>query len=165
VNLKHTDCLSSIQQETKHLMAQKVLRAEEVAVLDLEAIAAFWNSSLGTRIRDRAQFVQRELAFTARFTPRELAEITGEELDTGFEEDFVVVQGVADLAVVMAGEVWVVDFKTDSIEAAGVAERATTYWPQLKVYSRALSKIHKKPVTEAWLHFFRCNRAVVLEQT
>ena len=60
---------------------------------------------------------RRELAFTASFSPAELAEITGAKQKPGLEDEFVVVQGVADLVVLLPEEIWLVDFKTDEIRA------------------------------------------------
>jgi ATP-dependent exoDNAse (exonuclease V) beta subunit len=65
----------------------------------------------------------------------------------------VVVQGVADLAVLLPGEIWIVDFKTDEIRADEFAEKIKIYAPQLKFYARALSKIYSRPVANCWLHF------------
>ena len=81
----------------------------------LEDIAAFWNSEPGRKIRAQAANVRRELAFTARFSPAELAAITGTKSAPGLKDEFVVVQGVADLVVLLPKEIWLADFKTDEI--------------------------------------------------
>ena len=79
-----------------------------------------WKRSPRFGIRGRAdkswrhaENVKRELAFTARFSPAELAEIIGAKAEAGLENEFVVVQGVADLVVLLPEEIWLVDFKTD----------------------------------------------------
>ena len=93
------------------------------------------------------------MAFTARFSPAELAEITGAKAEAGLENEFVVVQGVADLVVLLPEEIWLVDFKTDQVRADELAEKAKIYAPQMKLYARALAKIYSRPVTNGWLHF------------
>ena len=59
--------------------------------------------------------MRRELAFTAKFSPKELDEIPGTKSDPKLDGEFVVVQGIADLVVLLPKEIWMVDFKTDEI--------------------------------------------------
>src|ERR1035441_1223280 len=71
--------LGDFAAEAERLVREKYLSADERAVLDLDALAAFWNSELGGKIRLHAAEVRRELPFTARFSP---AEIRSEEHNT-----------------------------------------------------------------------------------
>jgi ATP-dependent helicase/nuclease subunit A len=150
----------SIEAEVKRLETEKVLSADETAVLDLEGVAAFWNSDFGKEIMANAPFVRRELAFTAKFTPKELDEILGTKSPTDLENEFVVVQGVADLAVLLPKEIWLVDFKTDEIRGNDLAEKIKIYAPQLKLYAGALAKIYSRPVTNCRLHFLSARETV-----
>jgi ATP-dependent helicase/nuclease subunit A len=142
------------------LREEGLLTAEEVAALDLEGLAAFWQSGLGKRILARPRSIHREIPFTARFLRGDL-EACGLSARLASDE-FVVVQGVVDLAVIEAeaGEIWVVDFKTDELKGSGAAERAKEYEPQLKLYARALAGIYGRPVTECCLYFLRHRTAV-----
>jgi ATP-dependent helicase/nuclease subunit A len=102
--------------------------------------------------------VKRELAFTAKFSPAELSEIIATKPEPGLEDEFVVVQGVADLVVLLPQEIWLVDFKTDEFCADDLPAKIKTYEPQLKLYARALAKIYSRPVTNCWLHFFSAQK-------
>jgi len=73
------------------------------------------------------------------------------------------VQGVADLMVLLPGEIWLVDFKTDEINPRELAERRRLYEPQLKLYVEALSRIYSRPVTSCWLHFLTARQTVNLK--
>ncbi|MGH7950748.1 MAG: helicase-exonuclease AddAB subunit AddA [Limisphaerales bacterium] len=150
--------LKSLEAETKRLEREKVLSADECAALVLENIAAFWESEIGKKIRATAANVKRELPFTAKFSPKELAEIAGTKLSPDLENEFVVVQGIADLAVLLPQEIWLVDFKTDAIHADDLAEKIKFYGPQLKLYAFALAKIYDRPVRNRWLHFLSARR-------
>jgi ATP-dependent helicase/nuclease subunit A len=130
--------------------------------LDLNALAAFWNSELGQKIRANAANVRRELPFTARFSPAEIAEITGGKTVAGLENEFVVVQGVADLAVLLPDEIWLVDFKTDDVSKSDLPEKIKVYTPQLKLYAAALEKIFSRPVTLRALHFLAARRTEII---
>jgi ATP-dependent helicase/nuclease subunit A len=67
--------------------------------------------------------------------------------------EFIVVQGAADLAAIFEKEIWLVDFKTDRLPPQLLAERVQEYSLQLRIYALALSRIYKRPVTRACLHF------------
>jgi len=149
----------ALEAESRRLESEKILSADERAVLNLASLADFWNSEIGKKIRDRSACVKRELPFTARFSPAELAEIIGAKPDPKLEGEFIVVQGVADLAVLLPGEIWLLDFKTDDISAEELPGKIRTYAPQLKLYAGALAKIFSRPVTACWLHFLSLRRS------
>jgi ATP-dependent helicase/nuclease subunit A len=155
VALEKTDDLTA---EAERLVRGNYLSADECAVLDLPALAAFWDSDLGKKIRNHAADVRRELPFTARFSPAEIAEITGGKTDTTLADEFVVVQGVADLVVLLPQEIWLVDFKTDEAGKNDLPEKIKTYAPQLKLYAAALEKIFARKITLRALHFFAVRR-------
>ena len=158
VALENANDVAALKSEMNRLEQEKVLSAVELAVLNLEDIAAFWNSEPGRKIRAQAANVRRELAFTARFSPAELAAITGAKSAPELEDEFVVVQGVADLVVLLPEEIWLADFKTDEVRPAELPEKTRLYAPQLKLYAHALEKIYSRPVTERWLHFLAARR-------
>ena len=158
VALDQANDIIALKAEANRLEQAKVLSAEERAALVLGDIASFWNSEPGRKIRAHAANVRRELAFTARFSPAELAALTGVKSTSGLENEFVVVQGVADLVVLLPEEIWLVDFKTDDVRPAGLPEKTRLYAPQLKLYARALEKIYARPVAKRWLHFLAARR-------
>jgi ATP-dependent helicase/nuclease subunit A len=163
VPLECAGSLPELQQAARRLQEEGLLAQEDVALLDFRTLAAFWQSDLGRKIRAQAQFVHRELAFTARFSPKEIAAITSQPFEPGLEAELIVVQGVADLAVVLPAEIWLVDFKTDALEPDAVAGRARLYAPQVKLYARALSQIYRRPVSAAWLYFLAAQTAAPVQ--
>jgi ATP-dependent helicase/nuclease subunit A len=103
------------------------------------------------------------VAFTARFSPSELEELRGRGAGTGEDgEEFVIVQGVMDLAVVTPEEIWVLDFKTDHFAEEELEAKVCDYRPQIMLYARAIARIYGRPVTRRWLHFFAAGRTVEL---
>jgi ATP-dependent helicase/nuclease subunit A len=147
-----------IAAEADRLARENFLSADERAVLDLDALAAFWDSELGENIRANAKSVHRELPFTARFSPAEIAGITGQKSEAGLEHEFIVVQGTADLVVLLPKEIWLVDFKTDAVDPAGLAEKIKIYRPQVLLYAAALEKIFARPANLRALHFLAARR-------
>jgi ATP-dependent helicase/nuclease subunit A len=154
--LKKTDFVA----EANRLVRENYLSAAERAVLDLAALELFWRLELGKKISAQASNVKRELPFTARFRPAEISKITGTEVEAGLENEFVVVQGVADLVVILPAEIWLVDFKTDAAGGDELAEKIKIYTPQLRLYAAALGKIFARPVTVRALHFLAARRTV-----
>ncbi len=163
--LDRTGDLAALAAEARRLQEQGHLSAAEVNALDLEALAAFWSSDLGRRIRAASGCVHRELAFTARFEPGELDRLLGLNAtapSTGSDAEFVVVQGVADLVVVRPDQLWVVDFKTDAVSDETLEAVTRRYTPQLKLYARALERVYRRPVAECALHFLALRRTIAV---
>ena len=157
-SFENAEGLEWFRKEAKRLEAEGYLTAEETAALDLEALADFWGSDVGKKIRAKAALVRRELPFTARFAPEELDDVFEKNSSTDLKDEFVVVQGVADLVVLMPKEIWLVDFKTDKVSVKELREKIEFYAPQLKLYARALEKIYSRPVTNCWLHFLAARK-------
>jgi ATP-dependent helicase/nuclease subunit A len=146
----------AMKAEARRLIASRQLTEEQSACLDHNAIASFWNSAVGRQFLSHRDRLRRELPFTARFE--------AEELGAGFaglKGEYVVVQGVIDLAAIFDNEIWLLDFKTDRAE--DIEKKTRAYRPQLFLYSRAISRICRKPVTQAWLHFLSAGRSLKLE--
>ena len=74
--------------------------------------------------------------------------------------EFVVAEGKADMVVLLPGDIWLLDFKTDKVKGAELEARVKLYEPQLRLYAQALSAIYRRPVTECWLYFLEARRAV-----
>jgi len=148
--------------EADRLLTAKIISVEEREALNLRSLAAFWNSELGRAIQMHSPAVRRELPFTARFSPAEINAITGRLPDDGLAGEYLVLQGVADLLVRLPDEIWLVDFKTDAVTVSGLPEKLRRYTPQLALYSVALEKIFKLPVTRRILHFLALDKSVAV---
>ena len=158
VSIEKAGDVAALEAEAKRLEREKVLSVDDVAALDFKAVAAFWNSEPGKKILKQAANIKRELAFTAKFSPKELDEILGKKSALKLDGEFVVVQGVADLVVLLPKEIWIIDFKTDEVRADELQEKIKIYEPQLKLYARALAKIYARPVMHCWLHFLKARK-------
>jgi ATP-dependent helicase/nuclease subunit A len=163
VSLDHVGSAAELKAEAEKLARQKSLTPEEAALLDFNCLAGFWRSAVGERIRPQKDSVRRELRFTARLPANEIAELTGETPGQELANEFVIIQGVVDLAVLLPKEIWLVDFKTDAVKAHELQDKGRLYEPQLKLYARALSEIYRRPVSEAWLYFLSVGEAVEIE--
>ena len=135
----------------------------ENAELDWEGLAAFWSSDVGADLRTQPGKFERELPFTARWTLKDLATLGRvPPAAKPVEEDFVILQGVVDLALFRNREIWILDHKTDDLDPAQLEDRVQTYRPQLALYAKSLERIHHLPVTRQWIHFLSLRRTVAL---
>jgi ATP-dependent helicase/nuclease subunit A len=153
VSLEQTQSAGALRAEAERLRRGNKLSFEQAGCLDFEALAAFWQSDVGRLWLGAPGSICRELAFTARFAPAELARLGCSQYSPAGEEEFVVIQGAVDLAALLPDEIWLLDFKTDSFPADLLEEKIEVYRPQLALYAAALAKIYHRPVTRRWLHF------------
>jgi ATP-dependent helicase/nuclease subunit A len=130
--------------------------------LDFTAMAAFWNSETGRKILGQTDQLHREHPFTSRLNAADFAKLNLSKNENFLPNEFVVLQGVIDVAVILPEEIWLLDFKTDQIKASELAERAEHYRQQVALYSDAMKKIYNRPVTEVWLHFLALGKTVNL---
>ncbi len=117
------------------------LDSRQAAAADPEDILAFFESDLGARLR-QADKVVREFKFSLlcqahTWYPQAPA---GEQ---------ILLQGVVDCCMEEAGQLTVIDFKTD-----GTVD-PDRYAGQLEAYAAALARIFQKPVRQAALWYLR----------
>jgi ATP-dependent helicase/nuclease subunit A len=162
VSLDKVKTVAALKTEAERLGGRNLLSREQIDCLDFDALAAFWQSEAGRQLLGQPAHLERELAFTARFSAADLRELgCAEFADVGAAE-FVVVQGVMDLVAILPGEIWLLDFKTDHFPAGELEEKIRAYRPQLALYALALERIHRRPVTKRWLHFLALRQTVLL---
>jgi ATP-dependent helicase/nuclease subunit A len=153
-----------LRNEAEALCAAGLLTEAQRDALNIGDLGAFWQSALGSKLRQVSpDAINREMEFTARLTAADLKQLPALGIKaTLAADDFVVVQGQVDLAVILSEEIWLLDFKTDAVDEAGLAAKTAQYAPQLTTYACALENIYQRPVTNSWLYFLRARKAVEL---
>jgi ATP-dependent helicase/nuclease subunit A len=168
VALQRTATELDLRNEALRLERDGVLMLAQTEALDFAALNAFWQSELGTQIRACPEGeVNREMPFTARFQIAEVESLlhpdrTAPQIRFKTADDFVIVQGIADLVVLRPEEIWLVDFKTDHIAPDQLAARVQHYEPQLQLYALALGRIYRRKVTLCALHFLSVRETAYL---
>ena len=123
-----------------------LLAGEPVAKPDPEAMrlaGVFRQSALGRRA-EKAARIEREFDFLMAL-------------------DDLVIRGQIDLWFEEAGEIVLVDYKTDDVTAAEARERAGDYAMQLRLYAMALERAAGRAPSSAWLHFLRPDAAIEVD--
>lgn len=116
-------------------------------------ILYFLESPLGRRMRQAAKFgnLKTEQPFVLGIDAGELYPM--EQI-----EETVLVQGIIDVWFEEAGEIVVLDYKTDyTFQERKLVER---YQAQLEYYARALEQLRGKRVKEKWIYSFAMRKGI-----
>jgi ATP-dependent helicase/nuclease subunit A len=153
-----------LRNEAQALLEDGLLTEAQHKALNFADLAAFWQSAVGLQLRKAEPgAINREMEFTARLSSEDARNLPALGLNLHLSaDDFVVVQGQVDLAVILRDEIWLLDFKTDAVDESGLTAKERQYRPQLTAYACALEKIYQRPVTHCWLHFLRARKTVEL---
>jgi ATP-dependent exoDNAse (exonuclease V) beta subunit len=125
-----------------------LLAGQKVESPEPEAMAlaqSFASTDLGRRAAS-ATVLQREFDF--------IAAIEG-----------MVLRGQIDLWFEEAGELVLVDYKTDRVKASEAEIKAREYELQLRLYAHALMQLTGRAPDRAYVHFLRVNRSVTVSLT
>ena len=165
VAIARTATEMDLRNEAQAMLDEGLLAEAQYNALNFGDLAAFWQSDLGAKLRKvPGQTINREMEFTTRLKAVELQQFPAlSSQTTPAADDFIVVQGQVDLAVLLPKEIWLLDFKTDRVDANEVEKKVTQYEPQLKIYALALARIYRRPVTQCWLHFLSLQKTVPVE--
>ena len=151
--IRYEDCGSegAIREEVARMVERGLLTPEQGELVDCGKLARFFETEIGRKLMKGVSHV-REFKFSiledaGLYAP----ELAGEQ---------VLLQGVADCAILEPEGITVLDFKTDYVTEDTVGEVLRKYRPQVEFYARALSRIFEKPVKGRYLYLVRLNRFV-----
>jgi ATP-dependent helicase/nuclease subunit A len=161
IDLKKAGSPQELRSQANRLVESGSMTEVDLRSVDFDALAEFFVTPLGRKIVAAAGHAARELPFTARLKRGDLAAfgLKSTSLELA-EDDFVVVQGVVDLALIQDDSIVILDYKTDSISSDEVPAKAAEYAPQLRLYALAMERINGRRVEAAWLHFIKPRRSV-----
>jgi ATP-dependent helicase/nuclease subunit A len=147
---------SVVDAVIRDLVEQKAIDTGTAKHINSAAILAFGRSSLG-KLAQRADRIYREWPFTLNLPVQELPSYgldvsRAQILDP---DEYIIVQGIADLVIVNEQGLHLVDFKTDRITPEQVPQRKDLYRNQLRLYSVAAQAILKRSVSGKWLYFLQ----------
>ena len=140
-----------VKAEVRRLVSRRLLTPEQGEMVDCEAIAAFFDTDIGRKLRSGVPYI-REFKFSILDD--------GSHYGEGLAGEEVLLQGVVDCAIVEDDGITVIDFKTDTVTEQTLPRLAERYSPQVQTYVRALERIYQKPVKKALLYFFELNKFV-----
>ncbi len=142
----------SVADEVQRLVSVGRLNERQARAIDLDAVAAFFESNIYSRIR-RADRVLKESRFIYEMPASEI------EPDCPPDES-VVVQGVADCVFFEGDTMTVLDFKTDRGCTEG--ELIEKYAKQLKIYTDAFSANYHLTAKTPYIYSFSLKKAIAV---
>ena len=151
IDYEKTGTEQEIREELARLTAARFLSARQAEAVDTGSILRLFSSPLGKRIMS-ADARKREFKFSLL--------CPAEKFFPGGEGESVLMQGVIDCMIEEAGELTIIDYKTDRVRGEETAERAQTYSKQLEAYAYAAQRMTGKPVRECVLYFLYSGETV-----
>ena len=140
LDLSQTGSYEDIQGQVIGMARRGLLREDFLEVIDIDAIAAFFQSDIGVRMTTSPQ-VEREVRFFAEMPAREVFD----GLDDNLKDETILLQGVVDCYFIEDDEVVILDYKT------GAADRPE-YEKQIAFYAKGISKTLNRQVKETLIY-------------
>ncbi|WP_409304603.1 helicase-exonuclease AddAB subunit AddA [Peribacillus sp. SCS-155] len=153
INVNEIISAEKVQQLVERMITRELLTEEQSDAVDIEAVVAFFNSSIGQRLK-KAKKLKREVPFTMSIPASQVY------TDWSGDDEQILVQGIIDCVFEDERGVVLLDYKTDAITNrfangfAGAKEiLSDRYRIQLDLYTRAVEDILKIKVSERYLFF------------
>jgi len=163
IDLSRPVTLKEIERTKSRLVSEHAMTAAMAESVDADMILAFFQSSLGPVVLDKAHRVLREWPFTYAWPIAEQEDHAYVSVSMAPDKasgEFVVVQGVIDMLVQTPQGLIVIDFKTDRVSGSDIAARAEVYRGQVDLYARAAATILRDRVLARWLYFMAPRQGV-----
>ncbi len=150
INFSRCGSITSVCEEIDRLKTMRLLTEAQAAAVSPDKIIEFFSSSIGRRIT-KADRLIREFKFSIL--------VPASKYYKGGSGD-ILLQGVIDCCIEEAGQLTVIDYKTDKVTAENQLNRALAYAPQINAYAEALNRITELPVREKLIYFFSTGETV-----
>ncbi len=141
----------AVQTEVKRLVEEGFLSVEQGDMVNCGKIAAFFQSELGTKLRNGTPCI-REFKFSILDN--------GSQYGDGLDGEQVLLQGVVDCGLLEEDGITVIDFKTDYVTEETLPRVVARYAPQVQTYGEALRRIYEQPIKAQYLYFFHIDRFI-----
>ena len=151
LDFKKCSDYDGIVNDIDRMVQRGLITQEQGCTVNVEQIAAFFQSALGKRMIEGKQ-VLREFKFSI------LEDVSKYYSDV--EHDMILLQGVIDCALIEDDGITVLDFKTDRITPENRQERVLQYSRQVDTYAKALTRIYELPVKNMYIYFFSSGELV-----
>ncbi len=140
-----------LEGEIKRMTEERFFTPSEADSLDRNAIRAYYDSDLFSRMEHAAWF-RKEFSFMMELGKDDLGELFPE-----LGEECITVQGITDAVFEEDGQIVLVDYKTDHISEEALVEK---YQAQLVLYEKIATHLLKKPVKEKILYSMYLKKSI-----
>lgn len=140
--------LETVNTTLRHMVDKQLITVEQRGAVNPLDVLGFFESDLGKQVLLSPK-VHREVPFSYGLKAEEAYDAGA----AGMQET-VLIQGVIDCLVETDNGLLLIDYKTDAVRGNRIEELKQRYELQLRIYSRAIEEIWKKPVVGQYLYFF-----------
>ena len=146
---------SDLEGEIKNVFDRGLLTKAQCDCISRKQLARFFESSLASRIL-KSPLVMREKKFTVSVP---IGEVYPEL--SRFENERVMIQGIADCVFLENGKLIVLDYKTDRLESED--EFREKYASQVRTYKKALALCTGYEVSKTLLYSFHLGKEIEVD--
>lgn len=139
----------NLESQLAGMIAAGQFTPEQATTIDLDAVAWFFASELGDRLRRPTTRVLREWPFVLAADPRRYAPDAAPK----DASDVLLVRGIVDCLFDDGGGWEVLDYKTDRVFGAAMDARAAEYAGQVQIYAQAVEAAFSVRPKATWLAF------------
>ncbi len=147
------DKTNDLEAEIDRLYEWQFITEREANAVNREQLKSFFESDIFARIK-AADNVEREMRFITEMPVSRL----NSQLSDSLVNENIIIQGAVDLCFEEAGEIVVLDFKTDRTDNPESLREA--YGEQLSIYAKACEKIFEKRVKQKIIYSFSLSKEI-----
>lgn len=144
----------SIKDEIERLVSDGKLTVDEAKSLNSNNLKAFFESDIGKKVLSSDKVYKEQ-----NFMVEVLATKVYNDLSEEFNDEKIIIQGVADLCFVENDGLVIVDYKTDKADEEELVKR---YKTQLDIYALALSQVFDMKVSQTAIYSFYLKKLIKL---
>ncbi len=141
----------SVEDEIERLYEWQYISLAEAEIIDKESVKAFFES-YAYALALKAKNTYKEYRFLTKVKASEICP------DVNDDNEYSIVQGVADCIIENEDDIIIIDFKTDKIKDEVALKNR--YDKQLNLYADALGKIFNKPVLKKIIYSFYMQKCI-----
>jgi len=143
----------AVEKEVRRLADEGFITSEQCELADIGAISDFFATDIGKKLR-QAENVLREFKFSIMDD--------GKHYDSEMDNEFVLLQGVVDCALIEDDGITIIDFKSDRVTEETVSASVELYRQQVLAYAYAMERIYQKPVKDVLLYYFSLKQFIAV---
>ena len=143
-----------IKEFIEYLVSENFINEIEAKVINVDKIYYFLNSNLVSKMK-QSKKIFKEKPFCIKLKVNDIFE--------NIKDENLLVQGIIDLYYINEnGNIVLIDYKTDYVEAGKEYELIKKYKVQLKLYKSALEQALEKKVENAYIYSLYLNKEILV---
>ncbi|MEG1268835.1 MAG: UvrD-helicase domain-containing protein [Oscillospiraceae bacterium] len=145
----------SVEQELKRLVEHEYISKQAADEIDIQKLNRLFKSEFGKMIA-QSEIVLREYSFIDSISASEI-----KPLSDKFEDERVMIQGIADCIIMREDGAVLIDYKSDRVTSP--MQLAERYSMQLRLYKKSLDKRLSVPIVKCIIYSFELGYPVELD--